>query len=106
MDYLDAAQEVIDNMLGYLGFVVTIEIDRESRTLNVTSGDPKILIGHRGERLEDIQYLANRIVQDRIKDAPKFRVDVDTTVELAATRAWLPMQSEHPGISVRAPACA
>ena len=93
MDYLDAAQEVVDNMLGYLGFVVTIEVDRESRTLNVTSGDPKILIGHRGERLEDIQYLANRIVQDRIKDAPKFRVDVD--FYRASTEERMVEEAEH-----------
>jgi hypothetical protein len=31
------------------------------------------------------------------------RVEVDTTVEFSASRAWLPMQSEQPGISVRAP---
>lgn len=77
MDHLDAAKEVIDNMLGYLGFVVTVEIDRATKTINVTSGDPKLLIGHHGDRLEEIQYLANRIVQDRIKGAEKFRVDVD-----------------------------
>ncbi|MNN99649.1 hypothetical protein D3C81_2193500 [compost metagenome] len=34
----------------------------------------------------------------------KLRVEVETTVEFAATRAWLPMHSEQPGISMRAPA--
>ena len=33
----------------------------------------------------------------------KFLVDVETTVDFSATRAWLPIQSEHPGISVLAP---
>eukprot|EP00405_Crypthecodinium_cohnii_P014048 CAMPEP_0206455548 /NCGR_PEP_ID=MMETSP0324_2-20121206/21818_1 /ASSEMBLY_ACC=CAM_ASM_000836 /TAXON_ID=2866 /ORGANISM="Crypthecodinium cohnii, Strain Seligo" /LENGTH=66 /DNA_ID=CAMNT_0053926273 /DNA_START=34 /DNA_END=230 /DNA_ORIENTATION=+ len=32
----------------------------------------------------------------------KFRVEVETTVALSATRAWLPMHKEQPGISVRA----
>ena len=77
MDHLEVAQEVVDNILGYLGFVVTVELDRDNNLLNVASGDPKLLIGHRGERLDDLQYLANRIVQDRIMDAPRFRVDVD-----------------------------
>ncbi len=77
MDYLDVAKEVVDNMLGYLGFAVTVDIDRETRTINVNSGDPKLLIGHRGERLEELQYLANRIVQDRVGGAEKFRVDID-----------------------------
>lgn len=77
MDYLDVAQEVIDNMLGYLGFVVTVDLDRENRTVNINSGEPNLLIGYRGDRLEELQYLANRIVQDRVPDAPKFRVDID-----------------------------
>ena len=34
----------------------------------------------------------------------KLRVDVDTTVAPSRTWAWLPMHSEQPGISVRAPA--
>ncbi len=77
MDHLDVAQEVLDTILGYLGFVVTVEIDRDANTVNVSTADPKLLIGHRGDRLEDIQYLVNRIVADRIPDAQKFRIDID-----------------------------
>jgi hypothetical protein len=33
----------------------------------------------------------------------KLRVDVDTTVLLSATLAWLPIHREQPGISVLAP---
>ena len=77
MDHLDVAQEVLDTILGYLGFVVTVDIDRGTNSLNVSTSDPKLLIGHRGDRLEDIQYLVNRIVADRIPDAKKFRVDID-----------------------------
>ena len=32
----------------------------------------------------------------------EFLVDVDTTVELASTLAWLPIHREHPGSSVLA----
>jgi len=77
MDHLDVAQEVLDTILGYLGFVVTVDIDREANSLNVSTSDPKLLIGHRGDRLEDIQYLVNRIVADRLPDSKKFRVDID-----------------------------
>ena len=38
----------------------------------------------------------------RLKELMK-GTDVETTVVLSPTRAWLPMQSEQPGISVRAP---
>ncbi len=77
MDHLEVAQEVLDSILGYLGFAATVVIDRETSTLQVASSDAKLLIGHRGDRLEEIQYLVNRIVQDRIPDAPRFRVDID-----------------------------
>jgi len=78
MDHLEVAQEVLDSILGYLGFAVTVGIDRENDMLNVASSDAKLLIGHHGDRLEEIQYLVNRIVQDRIPDAPKFKVDIDS----------------------------
>jgi len=77
MDHLDFAQEVLDTILGYLGFVVSVEIDREAGSLNVATADPKLLIGRHGERLEDIQYLVNRIVADRLPGSEKFRVDID-----------------------------
>ena len=79
MDHLEVAQEVLDSMFGYLGFAVSVEIDRDRSLLNVaTSSDAKLLIGHHGDRLEEIQYLANRIVQDRIPDAPRFKIDIDS----------------------------
>ena len=78
MNHLEVAQEVLDSVLGYLGFPVTVEIDRDSETLNVASSDPKLLIGHHGDRLEEIQYLVNRIVQNRVPDARRFKVDIDS----------------------------
>tara|TARA_R110000850_G_scaffold204570_7_gene330785 strand:- start:716 stop:1168 length:453 start_codon:yes stop_codon:yes gene_type:complete len=78
MDHLEVAQEVLDSILGYLGFPVSVDIDRQSETLNVASSDPKLLIGHHGERLDEIQYLVNRLVQDRIPSAPRFKVDIDS----------------------------
>ena len=79
MDHLDTAQEVLDSMLGYLGFATSVEVDRESGVVNIaTTSDAKLLIGHRGDRLEEIEYLANRVVQDRLPDAPRFKIDIDS----------------------------
>lgn len=79
MDYLDTAQEVLDSMLGYLGFAATVDLDRDAGILNIaTTSDAKLLIGHHGERLEEIEFLTNRIVQDRIPDAPRFKIDIDS----------------------------
>ncbi|MEM0898018.1 MAG: R3H domain-containing nucleic acid-binding protein [Verrucomicrobiota bacterium] len=77
MEPIDKAKEVLDTMLGYLGFVVDVQpLETENGTvLEIISEESDILIGRRGERLDDIQYLANRIVQTQMPDAPKVRVD-------------------------------
>jgi len=72
------AREVLDTMLGYLGFVAEVELDtsRDETSIQVLTGEPELLIGSRGERLDDIQYLVNRIVQTQYREAPRIRVDV------------------------------
>lgn len=79
MDTTEIAREVLDTMLGYLGFVAEVETDssRDETSLQVLTGEPELLIGPRGERLDDIQYLVNRIVQTQHRSAPRIRVDVD-----------------------------
>ncbi len=79
MEPIDVAQEILDTMLGYLGFVVRIEPDENhpGQGLQVLTHEPKPLIGRQGERLDDIQYLVNRLLQLRVPDAPRIRVDVD-----------------------------
>ncbi|MDF1738738.1 MAG: single-stranded DNA-binding protein [Verrucomicrobiales bacterium] len=80
MDHFDTAQEILDAMLGYLGFAAKVDLDRESGTLNVTCAEGKLLIGHNGARLDEIQYLVNRVLQDRVPEAPKVKVDIDSYV--------------------------
>ncbi|MEM0968428.1 MAG: R3H domain-containing nucleic acid-binding protein, partial [Verrucomicrobiota bacterium] len=67
------------NMLGYLGFVVRIEVDtsREDACLQVFTEEEELLLGPRGDRLDDIQYLVNRILLSRDESAPRIRVDVN-----------------------------
>jgi len=79
METDEIAREILDTMLGYLGFVVQVELDmsRDEASLQVLTGNPELLIGSRGERLDDIQYLVNRIVQTQHRNAPRIRVDVD-----------------------------
>ena len=71
---LEHARSILDSMLGYLGFAVTIKDSEgpEGPTLQILTEDGDALIGRRGEVLEDIQYLVNRI-----QDAPRIRVDVE-----------------------------
>lgn len=79
MTALDQARQILDTLLGYLGFVVTIEEDHgeEGPTLQILCEEPDDLIGRRGEVLEDIQYLVNRILLRRNPGAPRIRVDCE-----------------------------
>ena len=73
------AKEILDTMLGYLGFVCDIkEFDTPNGpTLQIYTPERERLIGRHGETLEDIQYLLNRLAQVQDKDAPRFQVDVE-----------------------------
>ncbi len=79
MEPIDQAKEIVDTMLGYLGFVVHVTKDEttDQPALQIFTEEAEWLIGRRGERLDDIQYLVNRILQSRTKNAPRIRIDVE-----------------------------
>jgi spoIIIJ-associated protein len=74
------AKELLDTMLGYLGFVVQIEEttnESDSPTLQIYTEEADRLIGREGETLDAIQFLLNRLVQAKDADAPKWVVDCE-----------------------------
>jgi spoIIIJ-associated protein len=79
MTALEHASQILDTMLGYLGFNVRIDTieDAEGQTLLVHTDEGSKLIGKHGSTMEDIQYLVNRVLQRHIPDAPRIRVDID-----------------------------
>ncbi|MGC6467459.1 MAG: protein jag [Akkermansiaceae bacterium] len=76
---IDDAKEALESMLGKLGFEFEVEVLGESghETLNIVSEYSALLIGKNGDRLDDLQYLVNRIVRGKHRDAPRVRVDCD-----------------------------
>jgi len=73
-------KELLDTMLGYLGFVVQIEETRSeggSLTLQIYTEESRRLIGRDGETLEAIQFLLNRLLQTKDKEAAKVIVDCE-----------------------------
>jgi len=73
-------KELLDTMLGYLGFVVQIEETQSeggNLTLQIYTEESGRLIGRDGETLEAIQFLLNRLIQAKDKDAPKVIVDCE-----------------------------
>jgi spoIIIJ-associated protein len=79
MEAVEEAHKILDSMLGHLGFTASIEIQEEEDgpCLQILSGDSKHLIGREGERLDDIQYLVNRILRRTHLKAPKIKVDCE-----------------------------
>ncbi len=79
MNHVAVAKEILDTMLGYLGFVVRIEVDtsRSEPCLQVFTEEDRLLVGRDGDRLDDIQYLVNRMLQTQDEKAPRIRVDIN-----------------------------
>lgn len=71
------ARKILDMMLGHLGFYSTIEEEEtaEGPGLQILCDDARLLIGRHGDRLDDIQFLLNRLLLQRHPDAPRIRVD-------------------------------
>lgn len=79
MKVADAARRILDTMLGHLGFPVNIEIQEgdDGPCLQILTTESAYLIGRDGERLDDLQYLVNRILRKHFPDAPRVRVDCE-----------------------------
>ena len=73
-------KELLDTILGYLGFVVEIEEAQNeagNQVLQIYSEESRRLIGRDGETLEGIQFLLKRLLQAKDKEAPKVVVDCE-----------------------------
>ena len=73
-------KELLDTMLGYLGFVVEIEETQSEGgnfTLQIYTEESARVIGRDGETLEAIQFLLNRLIQAKDRDAAKVIVDCE-----------------------------
>ena len=77
MTHVESATKILDTMLGHLGITATIETQetQDGPCLQISSTESEIIIGNDGDRLDDLQYLVNRIL--RQQDAKASRVKVD-----------------------------
>ncbi len=74
------ACEAAESLLSPLGFSFTLSTEpyEDGISLLIESPDARFLIGEEGDRLDDLQYMVNRLVQARWGDAPRVRVDCDS----------------------------
>jgi len=71
--------EVLDTVLGYLGFVVEIqEQERDGhQILQILTHEPERLIGRNDVVMDDLQYLVNRVLAAANPPGPRIVVDVE-----------------------------
>ena len=71
--------EVLDTILGYLGFAVEIqEQERDGHAvLQILTHEPERLIGHHDVVMDDLQYLVNRVLGAQNPPGPRVTVDVE-----------------------------
>ncbi len=73
-------QEVLDTMLGHLGYAFDIQESTGPEgvvTLQVYTAESERLIGPGGQTLDDLQFLLNRLLQAKDRQAPRVVVDVE-----------------------------
>ena len=77
MSPVDAAKKILDTMLGHLGVTASIEIQDtlDGPCLQVSTTESALLIGQDGDRLDDFQYLVNRILRRHFPEADRVKVD-------------------------------
>ena len=76
---MESAVALTGSILTSLGFECSIAPawDGEEITLNISSPDSGFIIGEGGSRLDDLQYLINRLIVLKAENPPRIRVDCD-----------------------------
>jgi spoIIIJ-associated protein len=75
----EAAKKILDTMLGHLDFPVNIEVQEtdDGPCLQILTSEKQYLIGKDGERLDDLQYLVNRILKRHFPKAERVKIDCE-----------------------------
>jgi len=76
---MDKAQKTLSTMLDYLGLEAGIKVEGRNSKINllVASDDAGRIIGRKGQSLESLQLLLNRMLQKANQDFPKVYIDID-----------------------------
>lgn len=79
MNTVETATKILDTMLGHLGLPATIENQDtpDGPCLQIHTTESKAVIGREGDRLDDIQYLVNRILRRQFPKAERIKVDCE-----------------------------
>ena len=79
MTTVETATKILDTMLGHLGLAASVEVQEthDGLCLQIHSTESKVILGRDGERLDDLQYLVNRILRRQFPKADRIQVDCE-----------------------------
>ncbi|MDB9741301.1 single-stranded DNA-binding protein [Akkermansiaceae bacterium] len=79
MNNFQDAENALKTLLGKLGFEISVEVTEteEGPVFNIISEDSEHIIGKNGDRIEDIQYLLNRVISQKDETIPRIKVDCE-----------------------------
>ncbi len=77
MNEIQEAHKILKGILDNLGFESTVEELQtdEGPSLQIQSADSSYIIGRNGDRLDDLQYLVNRVLTKKEDGATRVRID-------------------------------
>ena len=86
-DPVDLGRSVLQNIIDRITTDAQIAVDVSSEHIlfNVQGGNAAVLIGKRGQTLEAIQYLVEKIVNKRIEPRVRIQIDVEGYMETRRT---------------------
>lgn len=98
---VDLGHDILNRIVELItdGAVVTVNQSSDSVVFNVKGGNSAILIGKRGQTLESIQYVLEKIINKNTKD--KLRVQIDVEGYLEAKRERLQKLAERLSLKVK-----
>jgi spoIIIJ-associated protein len=76
-------QEVLENLLKYItdSYEIQIDHDEEGLIFHVSSSDSAVIIGKRGQNLEAMQYIVDKIVNKHSLERTRVLIDVEGYLE-------------------------
>jgi spoIIIJ-associated protein len=79
MTTAESATKILDTMLGHLGVTASVAVEEthDGPCLQISTPESKALVGRDGDRLDDLQYLVNRILRRQLPKAERFKVDCE-----------------------------
>lgn len=78
-DMIDSSRETLIKMLDFLGLEGTVKAEGRTSKINlyVSSNDAGRIIGRKGQTLESLQLILNKLMQKTNADFPKVYIDLD-----------------------------